>query len=135
MPTPAHLIGGLVTGILQRQVHHGVLQRPADVEFQRQVVDPLSGETDGGGGGEGGSRRPPDIQPGPAGPAPLTPAAPLLGSRGFQPCLQFSCLLRLWDPEGKILVSAFLLTLDKSLFFSEPQFLHLKNGAIATSGG
>ena len=48
-PTPTHLVGGLVTGVLQCQVHHGVLQRPAHVEFQRQVVDPLSGETDGDG--------------------------------------------------------------------------------------
>lgn len=36
-----HLVGGLITGVLQGQVHHGVLQCPAHVEFQRQVVDPL----------------------------------------------------------------------------------------------
>lgn len=43
--TVVYLIGGLITGVLQRQVHHGVLQSPAHVELQRQVVHALQGQT------------------------------------------------------------------------------------------
>lgn len=42
-PPLPHLIGGLITGVLQGQVHHGVLQCASHVELQGQVVDPLSG--------------------------------------------------------------------------------------------
>lgn len=48
-PDPPDLVNGLVAGVLQGQVHHGVLQRPAHVELQRQVVDPLP-ETQARGG-------------------------------------------------------------------------------------
>lgn len=37
----AHLVDGLVTGVLQRQVHHGVLQCAAHVELQGEVVHTL----------------------------------------------------------------------------------------------
>lgn len=36
-----HLIGGLIAGVLQRQVHHGVLKCAAHVELQGDVVDTL----------------------------------------------------------------------------------------------
>lgn len=38
-----HLVGGLVAGVLQRQVHHGVLKCAAHVELQGDVVDALKG--------------------------------------------------------------------------------------------
>lgn len=36
-----HLVGGLIAGVLQRQVHHGVLECAAHVELQGDVVDAL----------------------------------------------------------------------------------------------
>ena len=36
------LVDGLVAGVLQPQVDHGVLERPAHVELQRQIIDPLN---------------------------------------------------------------------------------------------
>ena len=39
-PLP-HLVCSFITGILQSQVHHGVLQSPAHVELQGEVVDTL----------------------------------------------------------------------------------------------
>lgn len=41
----AHLVDSLVTGILQPQVNHRVLQRPPHVEFQREVINPLEEKT------------------------------------------------------------------------------------------
>lgn len=41
----AHLVDSLVTGILQPQVNHRVLQRPSHVEFQREVINPLEEKT------------------------------------------------------------------------------------------
>lgn len=35
------LVDGFVAGVLQAQVDHGVLQRPAHVELQGQIVHPL----------------------------------------------------------------------------------------------
>jgi len=35
------LIDGFVAGVLQAQVDHGVLERPAHVELQRQIIHPL----------------------------------------------------------------------------------------------
>lgn len=40
-----HLVGGLIAGVLQRQVHHGVLEGAAHVELQGDVVDTLRKET------------------------------------------------------------------------------------------
>lgn len=40
-----HLIGGLIAGVLQGEVDHGVLQSPAHVELQGQVVDALQDTT------------------------------------------------------------------------------------------
>lgn len=37
----SHLVDGLIAGVLQPQVDHGVLQRPAHVELQGQVIHPL----------------------------------------------------------------------------------------------
>ena len=37
-----HLVYGLVAGILEAEVDHGVLLGPAHVEFQRQVIDALT---------------------------------------------------------------------------------------------
>lgn len=39
-PLP-HLVCGFITGVLQGQVNHGVLQSPAHVELQGEVVDTL----------------------------------------------------------------------------------------------
>lgn len=36
-----YLVDGLITGVLQAQVDHGVLQRSAHVELQRQIINPL----------------------------------------------------------------------------------------------
>lgn len=36
-----HLVHGLVTGVLQGQVHHGVLEGATHVELQGDVVDTL----------------------------------------------------------------------------------------------
>lgn len=35
------LVDGFIAGVLQPQVDHGVLQRPAHVELQGQIVHPL----------------------------------------------------------------------------------------------
>lgn len=37
----AHLVNSLITGVLQPQVNHRVLQRPPHVEFQGEVINPL----------------------------------------------------------------------------------------------
>lgn len=43
----SHLVGGLIAGALQGQIHHGVLQGSAHVELQREVVHTLwTAETD-----------------------------------------------------------------------------------------
>lgn len=39
----AHLVDGFIAGVLQPQVDHGVLQRPAHVELQGQIIHPLDG--------------------------------------------------------------------------------------------
>lgn len=36
-----YLVDGLITGVLQAQVDHSVLQRSAHVELQRQIINPL----------------------------------------------------------------------------------------------
>lgn len=41
----AHLVNSLVTGVLQPQVNHRVLQRPPHVEFQGEVINPLQEKT------------------------------------------------------------------------------------------
>lgn len=131
-PPSSHLVDSLITGILQGQVHHGVLQRPAHVELQRQVVDPLPDRQMARGRA---SVLPTSTQLGPAGPTPLTPSAPLQviqhpSSVTSIPALSpfsFSASQAL-GPTGKILVPAFPLTLDKSLFFSEPVSLSGKRG-------
>ena len=43
----SHLVGGLITGVLQGQVHHGVLQSAAHVELQGDVVHTLGVEEKG----------------------------------------------------------------------------------------
>lgn len=40
----SHLVGGFITGVLQSQIHHGVLQSAAHVELQREVVHTLQME-------------------------------------------------------------------------------------------
>lgn len=40
----AYLVSGFVTCGLKAQVHHGVLQRAAHVEFQGKVIDALKTE-------------------------------------------------------------------------------------------
>lgn len=37
----SHLVDGFIAGILQPQVDHRVLERPAHVELQRQIIHPL----------------------------------------------------------------------------------------------
>lgn len=37
-----YLVDGFITGVLQAQVDHGVLQRSAHVELQRQIINPLN---------------------------------------------------------------------------------------------
>ena len=41
----SHLVDGLVTGVLQPQVNHGVLEGSAHVELQGEVVHPLDRRT------------------------------------------------------------------------------------------
>lgn len=36
------LVDGFIAGVLQPQVDHGVLERPAHVELQRQIIHPLN---------------------------------------------------------------------------------------------
>lgn len=36
-----YLVDGFITGVLQPQVDHGVLESPAHVELQRQIIHPL----------------------------------------------------------------------------------------------
>ena len=38
------LVDCFIAGVLQPQVDHGVLQRPAHVELQRQIIHPLHGK-------------------------------------------------------------------------------------------
>lgn len=40
------LVDGFIAGVLQPQVDHGVLERPAHVELQRQIIHPLDVERD-----------------------------------------------------------------------------------------
>ncbi len=37
----SHLVDGFIAGILQPEVDHGVLERSAHVELQRQIIHPL----------------------------------------------------------------------------------------------
>jgi len=34
----SHLVDGLITGVLQTQINHGILERSTHVELQRQVI-------------------------------------------------------------------------------------------------
>lgn len=40
-PHFSHLVSGLITGILKRKVHHGVLESAAHVELKGDVVHAL----------------------------------------------------------------------------------------------
>lgn len=40
--TLSDLVDGFIAGVLQPQVDHRVLERPAHVELQRQIIHPLN---------------------------------------------------------------------------------------------